>query len=184
MEVIMRRALLFLLFLPLLSLPLFAHETGFPGETLKKVYPNATGFTARKKTLTAVQLRRVQRESGSRVHSNDNPFEYYVALGKSADGTGVLGTVLMIDVTGPKGGLDLAVGIERNGAVHRVVVEENHDDPGLSSAAFLNQIRGKTIRSPLKVGRDIKYSGNAKSAQAVLNAVRRGLYLLAAAEGK
>ena len=160
---------------------LLAHETGFPEQTLKKVFPEASGFTGRKKTLTPDQLKQAEQQSGSKVERNDNPLSYYVALDKSSV---ALGTVLMLDARGPKGGLDLAVGISRDGTVHRVVVVENKDDPNLSSAAFLDQIQGKSIKSPLKVGQDIHYSGDSKSAQAFLNAVRRGLSLLAAAEGK
>ncbi|MBI4459864.1 MAG: hypothetical protein HY648_07380, partial [Acidobacteria bacterium] len=70
-----------------------AHETGFPEATLKKVFPDATGFTVRKKTLSSAQLQRVEQLAGSKVQRNDNPFTFYVALGKSADGSGVLGTV-------------------------------------------------------------------------------------------
>jgi Na+-translocating ferredoxin:NAD+ oxidoreductase RnfG subunit len=179
---VLHRIILLFAILPVASL--LAHESGFPSETLKKVFPEATGFTARKKTLTAEQLKLAEEKSGSKVQRNDNPLAFYVALGKSPDGSGALGTVLMLDARGTKGGLDLALGVKRDGTVYRVLVTENHDDPGLSAEAFLDQINGKSMQSPLKVGQDIRYSGDAKSAQAVLNAIRRGLYLLAAAEGK
>jgi len=168
----------------LLAVSLPAHETGFPEKTLKKVFPEATGFTLRKKTLTTEQLQRIEQLSGSKVQRNDNPFSYYVALGKSADGSGALGSVVMIDTRGPKGAIDLAIGILRNGTVARVVVVENADDPGLAADKFLDQIKGKTIQAPLAVGKDIQYSGDAKPATALLNAVRRSLHLLDAAGSK
>ena len=164
------------------SLP--AHETGFPEKTLKKGFPEATGFTARKKTITPEQVKRVEQLSGSKVQRNDNPLTFYAALGKAADGSGVLGTVVMIDTQGPKGAIDLAIGIKRDGSLARVVVAENADDPALSSDGFLDQLKGKTLASPLTVGQDIRYSGNGKAAQALLSAVRRGLHLLAAAGSK
>src|SRR3972149_252109 len=116
----------------LLAVPLGAHEPGFPEQTLKKVFPEATGFTARKKTLTAEQVKQIEQASGSAVQRNDNPLSFYVALGKSADGSGVLGTVVLIDTKGPRGAMDLAIGIKRDGSVLRVVLVENADDPGLS----------------------------------------------------
>jgi hypothetical protein len=61
------------------------------------------------------------------------------------------------------------------------VLVENKDDPGLGVPAFLDQVKGKSTQSPLAVGKDIQYAGDAKAAQALLNAVRRGLHLLAAA---
>ena len=161
-----------------------AHETGFPEKTLKKVFPEATGFTLRKKTLTAEQLKRIEQLSGRKVQRNDNPFSYYVALGKSADGSGALGSVVMIDTRGPKGAIDLAIGIRRDGAVSRVVAVENADDPGLTADKFLDQIKGKTVQAPLAVGKDIQYAGDANAATALLNAVRRGLHLLDAAGTK
>jgi hypothetical protein len=171
-------------FLALLAVPLGAHDTGFPEETLKKVFPDATGFTARKKTLTADQVRQIERASGSPLQRNDNPVGFFVALGKSSDGTGVLGTVVLVDAKGPKGMIDLAVGLKRDGSVHRVVVAENADDPGLSASSFLDQLKGKTSQSPLALGKDVRYEGNAKAAEAVLGAVRRGMLLLAAAGAK
>jgi Na+-translocating ferredoxin:NAD+ oxidoreductase RnfG subunit len=161
-----------------------AHEDGFPQATLKKVFPEATGFTPRKKTLTAQQVQRIEQASGSKLQKNDNPLSFYVALGKSPDGSGVLGTVVMVDAVGPKGAMDLAVGARRDGAIHRVVVLASKDDPGLASAAFLDQFKGKTSQSPLAVGKDLRYSGDAKAAAVLAGAVRRGLLLLAAAEGK
>jgi len=161
------------------SLP--AHETGFPEHTLKNVFPKATGFTLRKKTLSADQIAKIEQASGSKLAHNDNPLSYYVALGKSADGSGVLGTVVMVDTSGPKGALDLAVGILRDGTVARIVLVENHDDPGLASEPFLQQIEGKNAQSLMSVGKDLQYSGDARSAQALVSAVRRALHLLAAA---
>ena len=165
----------------ILAVSLSAHETGFPEKTLKSVFPEATGFTLRKKKLSAEQVQKIEQASQSKVQRNDNPLSYYVALGKSADGSGVLGTVVVIDTRGPKGALDLAIGIRRDGSVARVVLVENKDDPGLSAPAFLDQVKGKSSQSPLAVGNDIQYAGDAKAAQALLNAVRRGLHLLAAA---
>jgi hypothetical protein len=164
-----------------MALPLLAHESGFPEKTLKSVFPEATGFTARKKALTPEQVKQIEQESGSKLARNDNPVAFYIALGK---GSAALGIVLMIDARGSKGALDLALGVNRDGTIHRLMVTENSDDPALSKPAFVDQLQGKSIKSPLKVGQDIKFAGDAKSAQAVLNATRRGLVLAAAAQGK
>jgi len=58
------------------------------------------------------------------------------------------------------------------------------DDKGLSAAAFLDQLQGKSAKSPLALGKDITYTGDAKAAEAVLGAVRRGLQMLAVAGSK
>jgi hypothetical protein len=87
----------------------------------------------------------------------------------------------MVDTRGPKGLLDLAVGIRRDGTVANVVVVENKDDPRLSAETFLNQLRGMNSKSAMIAGKDIRYSGDTAAAQALVNAVRRALHLLAAA---
>jgi hypothetical protein len=173
------------LLLTVLMLPLAptldAHDEGFPEKTLKAVFPDATGFTPRKKSFTAAQVKQIEQASGSKLASNDNPLNFYVALGKPPDGTGVLGTVVLIDAKGPKGLMDLAVGIKRDGSIARVVITENSDDKGLSAATFLDQLKGKNAQSPLAVGKDVRYAGDAKSAEGLLSAVRRGLQMLAVA---
>ena len=174
-------ALILALILPLS--PLGAHEEGFPEKTLKSVFPDATGFTPRKKVFTAEQIKQIEQASGSKLARNDNPLNFYVALGKSG-GADLLGTVVLIDARGPKGGIDLALGVKRDGTVARVVITENADDKGLNAAAFLDQLKGKTAKSPLALGKDIQYSGDAKAAEAVLSAVRRGLQMLAVAASK
>jgi hypothetical protein len=172
--------LIAILALPL-AVPVVAHEEGFPEKTLKSIFPDATGFTPRKKTFTTAQVKQIEQASGSKLEHNDNPLNFYVALGKPADGSGVLGTVVMIDADGPKGNMDIALGVKRDGSVVRVLITENKDDQGLSAAGFLDQLKGKSAQSPLTVGKDVKYAGDAKSAEALLSAVRRGLQMLAAA---
>jgi hypothetical protein len=163
---------------------LWGHEEGFPEKTLKAVFPDASGFTPRKKAFTADQVKQIEQASGSKVARNDNPLNFYVALGKPADGSGVLGTVILIDARGAKGGIDLALGVKRDGTVARVVITENADEKALGEAAFLDQLKGKNAQSPLTLGKDIKYTGTAKSAEGLLSAVRRGLQMIVVASGK
>ena len=176
-------SLLLALTLPL-AVPTGAHEDGFPEKTLKTVFPDATGFTPRKKSFTADQVKKIEQASASKLAKNDNPLNFYVALGKAPDGSSALGTVVLVDTRGPKGAIDLAIGIKRDGTVQRVVVTENADDKGLSTAAFLDQLKGKTAQSPLTLGKDVRFTGDAKAAEAFLGAVRRGLQMLAVAAGK
>ena len=180
----LRKVLLLLSLIVPLSAPLGAHEEGFPEKTLKSVFPEATGFTAREKKFTTEQVTQIEKAAASKLARNDNPLNFYVALGKPQDGSGVLGIVVLVDTRGPKGGIDLALGVKRDGTVARVVITENADDKGLSAAAFLDQLQGKSAKSPLALGKDITYTGDAKAAEAVLGAVRRGLQMLAVAGSK
>ncbi len=166
-----------------LALSGVAHDTGFPEQTLKSIYPDATGFTSRKKSFTKQQVQAIERAAGTQLHKNDNPLTFYVALGKSSDGTGVLGLIVVVDAAGPKGPIDLAIGVARDGTIHRVVVSENSDDLGLGEDSFLAQFKGFTAKSPMAIPVDIEFKGSVESAQALADAVRRGLHLLATASG-
>ena len=64
--------LLISLSLPL-AIPAGAHEEGFPEKTLKSVFPDATGFTAREKQFTAAQVKQIEQASSSKLAPNDNP---------------------------------------------------------------------------------------------------------------
>ena len=158
-----------------------AHGTGTPEATLKKVFPDSTGFTPRKKTFSAAQVKRIEELSGGKLHANDNPFSFYIATGKSADGSGVLGIVVLVDAKGPKGLIDMAIGFKRDGSITKIVVVDNKDDAALSSNPFLDQLAGKNSISPLTVGKDIKFTGDSKAAESFLQAVRRGILLFGAA---
>jgi hypothetical protein len=177
------RTILPLVIAVFLASPLLAHEEGFPEKTLKSVFPQATGFTPRKRTFTAVQIKQIEQASASKLQRNDNPLTFYVALGKSPDGSGVLGTVILVDAQGPRGIIDLALAVRRDGTIEKVLVTENADDAALSTAAFLNQLQGKNASSPLAFGKDIRFTGNPQSAEVFLSAVRRGLQMIAAVVG-
>src|SRR3972149_10463046 len=87
-----------------LAAQLGAHEEGFPEKALKSVFPDATGFTAREKKFTAEQVKQIEQASASKLARNDNPLNFYVALGKASGGSGAVGTVVLVDTRGPKGG--------------------------------------------------------------------------------
>jgi hypothetical protein len=167
-----------------LGTPVSAHEEGFPEATLKSIFPNATGFTPRQRAFTPGQVKQIEQAAASKLQRNDNPVRFYVALGKSSDGSGVLGTVVIVDASGPNGMIDIALGVRRDGTIERVIITENADEKALGETAFLDQFKGKSVKSPLMLGKDISYSGTAGSAEAVVSAVRRSLHMLAVATAK
>ena len=185
------RSVLFLLVL-LVPVPLLAHgdDTSFE-DTVAAIFPKAacasgaeedcSDATPHEKKLTADQLKYVEEQSGSKVQSNDNPFVYWAVFDENHR---QLGTLVFVDADGRKGGVELAIGVRSDGTLANVLVQENNEDLPLSSHQFLDQLQGKSIESPLKIVEDIRYVGNPQSGQAMLNGVRRGMYLLKAAQGK
>ena len=183
---------IFFLLVLWIAVPLLAHDddTSFE-DMVAAIFPKAkcaaeggedcSSATPREKKLTPDQLQYAAEQSGSKVQSNDNPFVYYTVVDAN---NRELGTMFSVDAPGMKGGVDLTIGVRPDGTIASVMVMENNEDLPLSSHQFLDQLQGKTIESPLKLGEDIRYVGNPKSGQAMLNGVRRGLYLWKAAQGK
>lgn len=154
---------------------------------LKKAYPEAAHFLARTKSLTPVEIKRIEERLEASLPEKDRELRIYVALVKKAEKNAQpggarqlspIGTVLILDATGPKGTISLAVSYKATGAVHRVIVIENQDEQGVESVDFLRQFSGKGKRNLLQIGQDLQYPGDPQSGAAVANAVKRGFLLL------
>ena len=90
----------------------------------------------------------------------------------------------MVDAKGAKGSVDLAVGYNLDGSIRKVLIMENEDDKELESETFLGQLEGKGPSDSWDVENGFRLVGNPASAQAVIRAVRRGMYLFLAFMGR
>lgn len=181
MQIGKSRLIISLLFLSLaLCLQALAHEKGFPEKTLKQAFPEAESFITKTKVLTPTESQAVEKMAGSKLPPEDTKLTVYIAIGmdKATQKRKSLGTVLFLDTKGRKGSIDLAVAYNLDGTVHKVVILENQDDKSIESPSFLNQLGGKGTNDMLIVGHDIKFNGDKKAAEAVVAAVKRGMYLL------
>jgi hypothetical protein len=116
----------------------------------------------------------------------DRDLTVYVAIAKDPQ-TGKMqsiGGVVVVDAIGAKGFLDLAVGCNLDGSIRKVLVLENLDDKELESETFLGQLEGKGPSESWDVENGFRLVGNPASAQAVIRAVRRGMYLFLAFMGR
>ena len=66
LSTLMRRYIPWLFIISLVIIPVLAHEAGFPSETLKKVFPDARRFTARKKAITPEQVQNIEKRPAAR----------------------------------------------------------------------------------------------------------------------
>lgn len=178
---------LFLLAMTLfMTVPALGHGDALARETLKKFFPEAENFVSRKKSLTSQQLLQVEKASEDEVQAIDRDLTVFVAVAKDPK-TGKMqsiGAVLMVDALGAKGAVDLAVGYNLDGSIRKVLIMENKDDKELESETFLGQLEGKGPSDSWDVENGFRLVGNPASAQAVIRAVRRGMYLFLAFMGR
>ena len=169
-----------------MTVPALGHGDALARETLKKFFPEAENFVSRKKSLTPQQLLQVEKASGDEVQAVDRDLTVYVAVGKDPQ-TGKMqsiGGVVVVDALGAKGFVDVAVGCNLDGSIRKVLVLENKDDKELESETFLGQLEGKGPSDSWDVETGFQLVGDPASAQAVIRAVRRGMYLFLAFMGR
>ncbi len=180
------RKLLFLVMPLFMTVSALGHGGTLARETLEKFFPEAENFVSRQKSLTSQQLLQVEKASGDEVKAVDRDLTVYVAIAKDPQ-TGKMqsiGGVVVVDAIGAKGFLDLAVGCNLDGSIRKVLVLENMDDKALESETFLGQLEGKGPDDSWDVENGFRLVGNPASAQAVIRAVRRGMYLFLAFMGR
>ena len=169
-----------------MTAPAFGHGDALTRETLKKFFPEADNFVSRKKSFTSQQLLQVTQAAEDAVQAVDKELTVFVALGKDPQTNKMqsLGAVLMVDAKGLKGSIDMAVGYKLDGSVKKVLIIENGDAKELESEAFLAQLEGKSPSDSWDLEHDFKLVEPSLSAQALIRAVRRGMYLFLAFKGE
>jgi Na+-translocating ferredoxin:NAD+ oxidoreductase RnfG subunit len=135
---------------PLLS---EAHETEWPGEKLAAIFPKAKKFVQRNAVLTPEKIKSIEKELGAKLRKEDQKPIFYIPI---SDQKKPLGLVLFVDVKGPRGVIDGAVGLNMKGKVVKVAVYEHKESDAIASEKFLKQFIGKGIDDALTVGKDIE----------------------------
>ncbi len=147
---------------PLLS---DAHETEWPGKKLEAIFPKAKKFVQRSATLTKDKIASIEKELGSKLRKEDQKPIFYIPIGENKR---PLGLVLFVDVQGPRGVIDGAVGLNMKGKVVKVAVYEHKESDTIADEKFLKQFVGKGIDDAFKVGEDIDaIKGQEKASKAV-----------------
>ena len=142
-----------------------AQETEWPGEKLADIFPKAKKFVQRNVVLTKEKIASIEKELGSELRKEDQKPIFYIAIN---DKKKPLGLVLFVDVKGPLGTIDGAVGLDMKGKVVKVTVYEHKESDAIASEKFLKQFIGKGIDDALKIGKDIEaVKGHEEASKAV-----------------
>ena len=168
----------------------WSHESEWPGKRLAEVFPKAKKFKARQVTLTAEQIARIEKETGSKVEGEDKEPTFYVAYGQAQEGKSdelqPIGAVVFIDAVGQRGNMEVNVAITPSGTLKAVSLWKHQESKQLESQEFLKQFEGdKKATDAFHVGKDITaVPGAEKASQAMATAAKRGLLMFLEVFGK
>lgn len=159
---ILLKLVFFMVISPMLS---DAHETEWPGEKLVAIFPKAKKFVQRNVVLTKEKIASIEKELGSKLRQEDHKPIFYIAMNKDKK---PIGLVLFVDVKGPRGTIDGAVGLNMKGKVVKVGVYEHTESDAIASDKFLKQFIDKGIDDAFKVGEDVEaVKGQVEASKAV-----------------
>ena len=146
--------LLTLVFL-MVCVPLFsnAQDAEFPVQRLAAIFPKAEKFVQKRTVLTPDQIASIEKDIAGKLRTADLKPIFYIPIN---DANKPIGLVLFVDVEGPNGVINGAVGLNMQGKVVKVTVYEQGESEATASAEFLEQFVGMGIDDAFKVGEDIK----------------------------
>lgn len=159
----------------------YAHDTVWPEEKLKTLYPQAVSFEQKNLYVSDAQRASIEKRLGSKLREEDMKPSVYLAIVKSTpDSTPrKVAALLFIDAIGQGGKIEIGVVVNGKGDLIKVRVFENSEPVVISQGSFLGQFEGKNANAPFKVGADIKApQGAVQSAQAIASGAKRGMLII------
>lgn len=157
--------------------PLFgnAHETEWPGKKLAAIFPKAKKFVQRNAVLTPDKIKSIEKELGSKLLKEDQKPVFYIPINEQKK---PMGLVLFVDVKGPRGTIDGAVGLNMKGIVVKVAIYEHKESEAITAEKFLKQFVGKGIDDDFEIGKDIEtIKGQDEATKAVILLPRKTLLM-------
>lgn len=148
------------------------HSHEAPTAKLKQIFPKAESFVTKDLTISPDARQRIEAKLGKKLHDHDLQGHVFVATtGGRSTGVAREAHVHM------DGEVDIVVGVDLKGAVQGVVV--TGAPAAVCSPSFLNQFKGKTAASAMKVGGDVKAApGAAQASTTIAFEVRESVLIL------
>jgi Na+-translocating ferredoxin:NAD+ oxidoreductase RnfG subunit len=150
-------------------------------QALKEIFPEAARSEVQTRTLSPAQRTRLEHDLGRRIDDDE------IAVTRVFDATGALrGYAVVSEEVGKYRPITFMVGANPDFSVRDVVVMIYRESRGgdVKRRRFLNQYRGKSVRDPIDVNRDIiNISGATISVRSMNAGVKRVLAELAALYG-
>ena len=154
--------LLTLVFL-MVRAPLFssAQDAEFPAQRLAAIFPKANKFAQKSAVLTPDKIASIEKDIAVKLRTVDLKPIFYIPIN---DANKPIGLILFVDVEGPSGVIDGAVGLNMRGKVVKVAVYEHKESDAIASEKFLKQFVGMGIDDAFKVGEDVEAAGGHEDA--------------------
>jgi len=143
-------------------------------QALSKLMPEAEAIVTEQKILTPESAKQLEETLGKRVKEQ----EYTFFIGMEQDEP--VGYGMILDMIGKERPITFLVVINPDGTVRAVEVLVYRESQGfeIRSARFMRQFEGKTIRAPLRPGRDIDIiTGATLSSRSTAYVVKKALAL-------
>lgn len=157
------------------AVPVSAEVYLTEAQALGVIFGDKTIVRREQKILDAA-LRKKLEQAGN-LRFPEGVYTFFIA---TQDGKPVKYALAMNEI-GKTEPITFMVGITADGKVSEVVIMEFRENRGweVKEKRFLNQFRGKTVRSAIRVDEDIiNYAGATLSSKAVARGVKRALLLL------
>lgn len=161
---------------------------------LQELFPDATGFLRKRDSYSSAQVAAIEAYLGFKLYPEDREPEFYIAVEDKGGKRRMLGVALFIDprvesavLTASPTRLEVGVGVDAQGRVHRVRVFEYKGNRELIRESFLGQFVGMTLADRYVVGARERIKPTAsepRESQLVANAVREALYLMQVSMGR
>jgi len=144
------------------------HETEFPEQKLRAIFPEAKKFVQRLPILTLDQIESIEMELGMQqppLRPEDVEPIFYIPISEAKQ---PMGLVWFVNAESPNGVIEGGVGLNMRGKVIKVVIYEHNESDAIAGEAFLKQFIGMGIDDAFKVGVDVEtINGHEDAANAV-----------------
>lgn len=157
------------------------HDSVWPGEKLKDLFPSAESFEQKNLYVSDEQRKNIEDALGSKLPEEDLQPSIYLAIVRSSPDAPLkkAAAIIFIDAYGKGGKIEMGIVVSGKGILEKVLIFENNEVESIRQSAFLDQFAGKSADAPFKTGKDITFhSGQEKSAEAIASGAKRGLLII------
>ncbi|MBI5666326.1 MAG: hypothetical protein HZC49_14740 [Nitrospirae bacterium] len=157
------------------------HDSVWPGDKLKALFPQAESFEQKNLYVSDEQRKNIEDALGGKLLEEDLQPSIYFALTRSRSDAPLkkAAAIMFIDAYGKGGKIEMGVVVSGKGDLEKVLIFENSEAGSLRQTTFLEQFAGKKADAPFKTGGNITFpAGEEKAAQAIASGAKRGLLII------
>lgn len=145
-----------------------------PERTMAKIFPEAGDYKTITKIISAEKRKVIEDRLQDKLVSGESKDWIYYEITAGSGGT--LGYIIADAEKGEYGVIEIVIGIDSTGKVKGIYIQRSMErDKEFKRQEFLNQLSGKTVNDPIKIGSDIKVANESIAVKAVILGVRKML---------